>query len=152
MVTRRPFHSPARPIPTSRSLFPNSHRIISFADPHLLNPVISYRCENHRGQGVTFFRPKVILSLRCSRLSLFLTITLSPSAATLTRIHISIDYKGLTGKLRPLDATLTRNKGEGGTSFKPKLLSLFVFLGVRTFGRSDPQMPSLHPEWGYGTF
>src|SRR5580693_3868468 len=32
--------------------FPNSHGIISFADPHLLNPARSYRYKKHRGRGV----------------------------------------------------------------------------------------------------
>jgi hypothetical protein len=39
--------SPLRPFPAPS----NSHRIISFADPHPLNPVVSYRYKNIGGQG-----------------------------------------------------------------------------------------------------
>jgi hypothetical protein len=39
--------SPLRPFPASS----NSHGIISFADPHPLNPVVSYRYINIGGQG-----------------------------------------------------------------------------------------------------
>jgi hypothetical protein len=45
---------------------------------------------------------------------------LSLLEATLTRHPISVHSKGLTENLTPLDATLTRNWGEGGTSFNPK--------------------------------
>jgi hypothetical protein len=45
------------PIPTrfsslfSKSLFPNSHGVTSFADPHPLSPSESYRCKNSRAVG-----------------------------------------------------------------------------------------------------
>src|SRR5260370_7325725 len=39
--------SPLRPFPAPS----NSHGIISFADPHPLNPVVSYRYKNIGGQG-----------------------------------------------------------------------------------------------------
>jgi|HubBroStandDraft_3_1064219.scaffolds.fasta_scaffold21526_2 hypothetical protein len=42
--------------------------------------------------------------------------SLSPLSATLTRMSISVDSKGLTGKLTPLNATLTKNTGVGSTS------------------------------------
>src|SRR5713101_2229896 len=42
--------SPRR-IPIPPSLSPNSHRIISFTDPHPLNSVVSYRYKNIGGRG-----------------------------------------------------------------------------------------------------
>jgi hypothetical protein len=43
-----------------------------------------------------------------------LPITVSPLDATLATIPISVHSKVLTGKLTPLNATLTNNRGEGG--------------------------------------
>src|SRR6266849_7429043 len=40
-------------------------------------------------------------------------VTAIPLEATLTQPPISVDSKLLTGTLNPLDATLTKNKGEG---------------------------------------
>jgi hypothetical protein len=114
--------------------FPNSHGIISFADPHLLNPVTSYRYKNHRGRGAA----TNIQTCKCaicipdgvagpSNLT-SRPIPLSPLSATLTKIPISVDSKRLTGKLSSLDATLTKNTGGGGyitqarTSFSPRLI------------------------------
>ena len=51
MVPPRPPDSFRSPIPILCTRFPNSHRIISFADPHLLTPFPSYRYKNHRGPG-----------------------------------------------------------------------------------------------------
>jgi len=92
----------------SRRAFPNSHGIISFADPHLITPVRSYRYKNHRGRGAA-------PNLRTCEPSNLPTrsIPLSPLSATLTRIPVSVDSKGLTGKLSSLDATLTKNTGVG---------------------------------------
>src|SRR5438876_4714384 len=43
---------PFSPIPCSPNpLFFNSFPLISFADPHHLNPVASYLYKNHRGEG-----------------------------------------------------------------------------------------------------
>src|SRR5712692_199883 len=36
---------------------PNSHGIISFADPHPLTPIESYRFTKQSGEGVPSFRP-----------------------------------------------------------------------------------------------
>jgi hypothetical protein len=86
--------------------FPNSHGIIFFADPHLLNPVPSYRYKNHGGWGVApniGTRKLPILAPR--------TIPLTPLGATLTSRPISVHSKGFTEKLNPLDATLTKNRG-----------------------------------------
>jgi hypothetical protein len=48
------------------SAYPKSHRIISFADPHPLNPLESYRFKKHKGVGVcSFFKPSTIDDL-CS--------------------------------------------------------------------------------------
>ena len=41
----------------STRLVPNSHGIISFADHHSLNPVVSYRYKIMGGEGVDFIRP-----------------------------------------------------------------------------------------------
>jgi hypothetical protein len=97
--------------------FPNSHGIISFADPHLLNPVPSYRYEKHGGRGVALN----IQTCKCavcipdgvtgpSNLSTP-TILLTRLAATLAKMPISVDSKRLTGMLSSLDATLTKNRG-----------------------------------------
>jgi hypothetical protein len=119
-----------------RNGFPNSHGIISFADPHLLNPVISYRYKNHRAWGAI---PNIqickcaVCAFFASRLGLrdipdgvtgscnipTRTISLSPLSATLTRMPISVASKGFTETLSSLDATLTKNRGEeGGTSLR----------------------------------
>jgi hypothetical protein len=74
-----------------------------------------------------------------------LSIPLSLLDATLTRRTISVHSKGLTGNLTPLDATLTKNRGEGGTSFRPKhylcspCLAILrsVPQDIATFRRSD---------------
>src|SRR5216684_4856332 len=111
-----------------RPLFPNSHGIISFADPHTLNPLISYRYKNDRGQGAV---PKVHT---CKPWNLpTRTIPLSPleSAlpdkhrvlpvfsrnrppsspldATLTRMLISVNSNELTKQLSSLESALTKN-------------------------------------------
>jgi hypothetical protein len=44
------------------------------------------------------------------------TTLVSPLFATLTRPPTSVHSKGLTRNLSPLDATLTRNRGEGSTA------------------------------------
>jgi hypothetical protein len=46
-------------------------------------------------------------------------ILLSPLSATLTTMPISVDSKGLTGKLNPLDATLTKKQGARPSSQDP---------------------------------
>jgi hypothetical protein len=142
MVPPRPLPFPPRQIPTSCPLFPNSHGIISFADPHLLNPFTPYRYKNHRGWGAvpnlqtckpsnlpTFPIPLTPLrtrrrvrilsdhreskgsSPRSSRFSPDFVFSLSLLGATLTDMPISVHSKALTGKLNPLDATLTKNQG-----------------------------------------
>src|SRR5580693_4455015 len=87
--------------------FSNSHGIISFADPHLLNPFTSYRYKKHGGRGVAHnlqtYKPSNLLTR---------SIPLSPLSATLTNMPISVDSKELTEKINPLDATLTKNSGE----------------------------------------
>jgi hypothetical protein len=67
MRTPGPLNFPPRPIPIpfalsleGRPQFPNSNRIISFADPHPLNPFLPYRYKNH--EGVTSFRSNTFLS------------------------------------------------------------------------------------------
>jgi hypothetical protein len=57
------------------------------------------------------------------------TSHLSPLEATHTRMPVSVHSKGLTGKLSPLDATLTKNTGWGTPN-------------IPTFKRSsDPPVP-----------
>jgi hypothetical protein len=41
------------------------------------------------------------------------SVTASPLEATLMRMLISVHFKGFIGNLNPLDATLTKNQGEG---------------------------------------
>src|SRR5712664_3879881 len=72
----------------------------------------------------------------------------SALAATLMDLPASVANKGLTAGLSPLDATLTKNKGEGGgssqiVSIQTRLLRPGRFCGTRTLlfcefsGRSD---------------
>jgi hypothetical protein len=94
----------------------NSHGIISFADPHILNPVESHRYENLGGKGASpsCRRSDVVPLIRSD-------VPLSPLSATLTRMPLSVHSKRLTGNLTPLDATLTKKRGEEGVpSFKPE--------------------------------
>ena len=86
-------------LPTPR----NSHGIISFADPHPLNPAESYRYKNHGGRGALW----KILHLR-------LHTPLTHLESTLARWATSGDSNGLTVKLNRLDATLMKKQGEGG--------------------------------------
>jgi hypothetical protein len=45
--------------------------------------------------------------------------SLSSLKSTHTGVPVSVDSKELTVKLTPLDATLTKNVGVGGTTFNP---------------------------------
>jgi hypothetical protein len=49
---------------------------------------------------------------------------LSPLDATLARMPISVDFKGFTGNVSSLDATLTKNGGRGHTAL-PNRLNVF---------------------------
>ena len=88
------------PIPSSPS--PNSHGINLFADPHPLIPVpsIFYKCIGGRGAAIT---PGPVLP----------SPTLSSLNATLRHAFVCVANKGLTERLNPLDATLTKNRGRG---------------------------------------
>jgi hypothetical protein len=149
---RVPFPQPVLPAPTlsgtvadrrfrpCRKGLSNSHGIISFADPHLLNPFTPYRYKNHRGQGglsrssssppSTFNRSRIPTrserSRPCRRAQPKSTrhSPLTPLSATLTNMPISVDSKKLTEKLNPLDATLTKNHGEGGIAHRYIVTSL----------------------------
>jgi len=101
MRTLQPFNSSRSPIPIPTSHLPNSFGITSFAEPHPLNSVESYRYKNDGGQGVA---PYVRTHKR--------TIPPSSLNATLTEIPLSVDSRDFTGNLSPLDATLTENRGE----------------------------------------
>jgi len=114
--TPGPLNFSPRPIPTpftlsleGRPQFLNSNRIISFADPHLLTPVTSYRYKNHRGQGGLSPSSNFQPSTFNSRLSA--PPSLSPLSATLIDFSESVANKRLTRLLSPLDATLTKNPG-----------------------------------------
>jgi hypothetical protein len=48
-------------------------------------------------------------------------LSVTPLSATLMDLLASVANKGLTAKLSPLDATLTRNEGEGHYSWLPTL-------------------------------
>src|SRR4029077_7636393 len=62
------------------------------------------------GRGVTTLKPH-ILQAKSSAPFFIPTVSLRLLSATLTRMSISVDFKGFTGTLNPLDATLTKNKG-----------------------------------------
>src|SRR5207244_1139191 len=100
---RRSLDSFFGPTAISCRLSSNSHGIISFADPHPLNPAESYRYKNHGGRGPS----GQILHLR-------LHAPLSHLESTLMRSSTSVDSNALTGKLNRLDATLMKKQGEGG--------------------------------------
>jgi hypothetical protein len=86
-------------IPTSMRR--NSHGIISFADPHPLNSVLSYRYKNMGGRG------EAISPSPCFPLPLSLLV------ATLMGPLVSVANKRLIEMLNPLNATLTKNRGVG---------------------------------------
>ncbi len=105
------------------SFTPNSHRIISFTDPHPLTLLESYRFKNSAGMGVPQFKffPYVLTTL------LPYLLLLSPLAATLMDLPASVANKRLTVWLNPLDATLTKNRGwgEGRVHHQRKALLLW---------------------------
>src|SRR6266446_1811619 len=74
----------------------------SFSDPYL------YRLHG-LPQVPTSTQPSPEVTLR-KPLGVLLTLLES----TLTRVLASVDSKGLADMLNPLDATLTKNRGEGG--------------------------------------
>jgi len=130
MRTPRPLNFSPRSIPIPYPQFPNSNRIISFADPHPLNPAISYRYKNHRGQGGSLAPQASQPSTFNFRLSV--PPSLSPLSATLMDSPASVANKRLTQLLSPLDATLTKNQGGPRPSIRESslhtlLCSPFVF-------------------------
>jgi len=123
-----------------------------FADPHPLNPYAAIFYKKGGGRGLSH-----LPTLRRSNVQTS-PIPISPLDATLLRGLASVDSKQFTGNLNPLDATLTKKRGGGGTSFKPRILpakrsslwssplsfvhSLFGpspprHSDVQTFGRAD---------------
>jgi hypothetical protein len=62
---RRDLVSSPRPVCSCHPFSPNSHGIISFADHHLLNPVISYRYKNVRATGP---QNSSLITRHCSQL------------------------------------------------------------------------------------
>jgi hypothetical protein len=88
-------------IPTS--MRPNSHGIISFADHHPLNSVLSYRYKNMGGRGEAISRSP----------SPCFPLPLSLLVATLMGPLVSVANKRLIEMLKPLNATLTKNRGGG---------------------------------------
>ena len=82
-----------------RTHFSNSHGIISFADPHLLNLFISYRYTNHRGAGCSHSPRRSDVST-CRRSD----VPLSLSEYTLTSCCLS--YKQIA-PVTPLECALT---------------------------------------------
>jgi hypothetical protein len=107
-----------------RLQLPNSHGIISFADPHPLNSVKSYRSENHRGPGALPNIPTCKWAVCipdgvAGPRKLPTGTSLSPLPATLTRTLISVDSKPLTWQLNPLDATLTKKTGAPPSATRP---------------------------------
>ena len=94
----------------------------SFSHPHL------YRVPR-RPQVPASARPSPEVTLR-KPLGVLLTLLES----TLARVLASVDSKGLADMLNPLDATLTKNRGEGAASPHPYLSHLCLsqhFAGPR---------------------
>jgi hypothetical protein len=138
MSTPRPLHFSRRrnSIPCLR--FPNSHRIISFADPHLLNPFLPYRYKNH--EGVTSFRSNAFLSApsstpgrsiqTCKLCNLSMrSIPLSPLRIP-RRMHILSDHRESKGSsLSPSrfspDPTCSLSPAESALADKHRVLPVF---------------------------
>jgi hypothetical protein len=78
---------------------PNSHGIISFADPYPLNPCATIFYKKGGGRGC--LQP----------LSLQYPAPISPLVATLMDLPASVANKRLTARVNSLDATLTKNRG-----------------------------------------
>ena len=151
---------------TSHPQVPNSHGIISFADPHLLNPFIPYRYKNHRGWGAAPNlriprRMRILSDHRESKgsspgsrhFSPDFVFSLSLLVATLTRMPISVHSKGFTGMLSPLDATLTKNQGGLRPSTEESFLHTRYSAGSlfsRSYGNAfcNSFVFTLIPEWG----
>jgi hypothetical protein len=104
------------------SLSPNSHGIISFADPTLQplwNHIVSKTVRGGDtpdipavGQDVRTFPPDPYLVTSLSHYVLT-SSSLSPLAATPMDLPASVANKRLTIRLNPLDATLTKYRGRG---------------------------------------
>src|SRR6266403_1060769 len=65
-------------------------------------------------------------------------VRISPLAATLMDLPASVANKRLTAELSPLDATLTKNRGEGGVTLRRKkcICKSLVFYALRTLPSS----------------
>ena len=117
----RKSHSPRPPSPVSRQsaavvfsnfrlstfdsqppLLRNSHRIISFADPHPLTPLQSHLYKNRGGATlpVSAHHPLPITAL-------------TPLDSTHTRHLVCVANKGLTESLTSLESALTKTIGSG---------------------------------------
>jgi len=159
MVTRRPVDFSHGRNSILCPHFPNSNRIISFADPHLLNPFASYRYKKPGGRGH-------------SRVG-FRNVLLTPLDATLTNMPLSVDSKRLTEKAKSFRCNTYKKPGEGAhpssqTFFwplaptsSPILTSLHRYLltsllparrhlNVPTFQRSN--VPTFRPSHAGGGF
>ena len=112
----------------------NSFPAISFADPHPLTLLESYRFENVTGRGR--LQPSDTKPL----LSRHRFASISHLDATLTDLPASVANKRLTVLLSPLDATLTKNTGVGSrlSTFRP---STFRRLDVATIPYPPKSLP-----------
>src|SRR5437660_12589288 len=88
---------------------PKLSPFISFADPHPLTSLESYRFKNS-GQGG-------LLSI---------AHLVSPLTATLTYPPVDVANKRLTRPLNPLDATFTKNRGWGHPNEDPRPVATFA--------------------------
>ncbi len=107
------------------SLSPNSHGIISFADPHPPTPFGIISFQKQCGEGILPTFPRWDETCGHSLLSLprylvtslshyvLTSSSLSPLAATPMDLPASVANKRLTIRLNPLDATLTKYRGRG---------------------------------------
>ena len=105
----------------------------SFSDPYL------YRLHG-LPQVPTSTQPSPEVTLR-KPLGVLLTLLES----TLTRVLASVDSKGLADMLNPLDATLTRNPGEGHSLASALLIpSICVALLVSPLAKAQEKSPPSH--------
>jgi hypothetical protein len=120
-----------------------SLRLNSFADPHPLNPVLSYRYKKAWGSARMDLSPlKCAVADKHRVLPVFSRNRPAPIPldATLTRVLVSVHSKQFTGKLSYLESALTENTGGGlrplqratRRSYLAAALKPFPFMLLRT--------------------
>ncbi len=102
-LTWLPQHSNLQPANISTALDSKSFPLNSFADPHLLTPVASIFYKNSGGQGV----PRS--AIPCRHFA-----SISPLAATLMDLLVSVANKRLTALAKPFRCNIYKKAGGRG--------------------------------------